>query len=84
MKTYSLTKAGKEFAKDVDPKTHAGAVVTAIKALGGKATAKQIVEKAAPVLEENSNMKPGKAVSFMLFHLSRERGGNVLSAREAK
>ena len=74
MKTYSLTKAGKEFAKKADSKTHAGAVVTAIEALGGKATAKKIIEKATPALQKISDMKPAKAVSFMLYDLSRRRG----------
>jgi hypothetical protein len=71
MKTYSLTKAGKEFAKDVDPKTHAGAVIAAIKNLGGKATAAQVIEKATPTLEKVSSMRPNKAVSFMLFDCRR-------------
>lgn len=79
MKTYSLTKSGKEFAKKVDPKTHAGAVVTAIQALGGKASAKAIIAKVAPMLAKISDMKVNKAVSFMLYDLSRRRG--ILTAK---
>ena len=56
----------------------------AVRDLGNKAKAKDITAKVEPALSKVSDMKVSKAVLFMLFHLSRERGGNLLSAREAK
>lgn len=72
MKTYTLTPAGKKFAAATDPKTHAGAVVTAVKKLK-RATSAEIVAEVEK-MKLDSKMDIRKAVSFMLFDLGKRRG----------
>ena len=79
MKTYKLTAKGKKFAAEANPKTHAGAVVSALKKLG-KATSAEIVAEVKKSRNlSDSKMEVRDAVSFMLFDLGKRRG--ILSSR---
>jgi hypothetical protein len=80
MNTYTLTAKGKEFAKTAKPTTHSGAVVAAVKKFKKGATSAQIIE-AVTAMKIPSKMDVRKAVSFMLFDLSKRRG--VLAAKSA-
>jgi tRNA-binding EMAP/Myf-like protein len=75
MKTYTLTPAGKKFAADTDPKTHAGAVALAVKKLK-KGTSAQVVAEVEKA-KLDSKMPVNKLVAFMLFDLKRR---NILKS----
>jgi hypothetical protein len=80
MKTYSLTKAGIEYAKTAKPTTHCGAVCLALKKLK-TATSKQLIEVVSKNWKEvESKMEPVPAIRFVLFDGQRRK---LISAKDA-
>jgi hypothetical protein len=80
MTTYSLLKAGKEW-KTRKKGTHLDSALTALKALGGKATGTQIADYVEEKKLLKTEMDTRDAISWILCYAQRL---GLISAKESK